>query len=101
MSVSKTLKEKIAALRTEDKDRLVRMGWEDRTSFEAIQIQFDLTQNEFIRFMRSILNRTSFKRWRQRATEQGHLKHEKKSGIKIDRFKCADQSLEGHVRRKK
>ncbi len=101
MSIAKKFKEKIAAFSFEDKERLIRMGWEDRTSFEAIEKQFGLSPNEFIKFMRSSLDSKGFERWRKRATEQGHLKHQQKSGIKIDRFKCADQSLEGYVKNKK
>ena len=101
MVVKKSLKEKIADFSFEDKERMIRMGWEDRTTFEAIETQFGLKQNEFIQFMRSSLERKAFERWRKRANEQGHLKHEKTRGVKTDRFKCAQQSLEGHVKRRK
>lgn len=74
---------------------MVRMGWEDRSTFEAIETQFGLTQNEFIRFMRSELDRNTFERWRRRANEQGHLKHEVKRGVKITRFKCTRQTVDG------
>lgn len=95
MGISRTLKEKIGVLSQSDKDRLVRMGWEDRTTFEAIFTQFGLTQNEFIRFMRTELDRNAYLRWRRRANEQGHLKHQKTRGVEIDRFKCSRQSVDG------
>lgn len=95
MGISKKLKQKIESLSSEDKDRLVRMGWEDRTSFEVIKAQFGLTQNEFIRFMRTELGDKAFDRWRRRATQQGHLKHQKKSGISAERFKCRRQTVDG------
>ncbi len=95
MSISKSLKEKIAALTDEDKDRMVRMGWEDRSTFEAIERQFGFSQNEFIRFMRTQLDRKAYDRWRRRANEQGHLKHEAKRGFKTTRFKCSRQSVDG------
>ncbi len=95
MGISVKFKDKIAKLTANDKDRLVRMGWEDRTTFDVIEKQFGLTQNEFIRFMRSELPRKDYDRWRRRANEQGHLKHEKKRGFKTTRFKSSRQSVEG------
>ena len=95
MGISAKLKSKIDQLTDSDKDRLVRMGWEDRTTFDVIEQQFGLTQNEFIRFMRTELDRKSYDRWRRRANEQGHLKHEKKRGFKTTRFKCSRQSVDG------
>lgn len=82
-------------LTTNEIDRLIRMGWEDRTTFEAIQTQFGLTPNQFVKFMRAHLPRKDFERWRKRATGQGHLKHEKTRGVKVDRFKCSRQSVDG------
>ncbi len=95
MGISVKFKDKIAKLTANDKDRLVRMGWEDRTTFDVIEKQFGLTQNEFIRFMRSELPRKDYDRWRRRANEQGHLKHEKKRGFKTTRFKSSRQSVDG------
>ena len=88
-------KEKWTNLSDNDIDRLIRMGWEDRTTFEAIQEQFQLTPNQFIQFMRAHLTKNDFARWRRRTNEQGHLKHEKTRGVKIDRFKCSRQSVDG------
>ncbi len=95
MGISKKLKKKIEAFSQSDIDRLVRMDWEDRTSFDAIEKQFGLTQNEFIRFMRTELDEKAFDRWRRRANEQGHLKHEKKRPAKVSRFKSSRQSVDG------
>jgi len=101
MGISSSFKERLAKFSEEDRDRLIRMGWEDRTTFDVIESQFGLTQNEFIRFMRSALDRKTFDRWRKRANQQGHLKHEKMRGVKISRFKAAGQSVEGRVKRYK
>lgn len=95
MGISKELKAKIEAFSDVDRDRLVRMGWEDRTTFESIEKQFGLSQNEFIRFMRTQLDRKAYDRWRRRANEQGQLKHEDKRGFKTTRFKCSRQSFDG------
>jgi uncharacterized protein (TIGR03643 family) len=101
MGISRALKEKVKAFTADDKERLIRMGWEDRTSFDAIEAQFGLTPNDFVRFMRSELDRKTFDRWRQRANERGQLKHERKSGGKATRFKCPEQTTEGRVKNRK
>ena len=62
----------------ENRDRVIRMCWEDRTPFEAIKNQFNLNPNEVIQFMRMALSVSDFKRWRMRANNSGHLKHLKK-----------------------
>lgn len=94
MGVSKKFKEKLEVLKPHY-DRMVRMGWEDRSTFDDIQTQFGLNPNEFVRFMRSELDRSSFERWRRRVHEQGQLKNEKTRGFKTSRFKCSRQSVDG------
>lgn len=94
MGVSKKFKEKLEILKP-DFDRMIRMGWEDRSTFDDIQTQFSLTPNEFVRFMRSQLERSQFERWRRRVFEQGQLKNEKIRGFKTSRFKCSRQSVDG------
>jgi uncharacterized protein (TIGR03643 family) len=95
MSISVKFKDKIKNLSDDDKDRLVRMGWEDRTTYEVIEAQFGLSQNEFVRFMRTQLDEKAYTRWRRRANEQGALKHQEKRGFKTTRFKCSRQSVDG------
>ena len=95
MGLSRSFKEKIAAFSDEERDRLVRMGWEDRSTFEAIQKQFGLSENEFVRLMRTQLSASAFARWRKRVHHQGQLKHELKRGFKSTRFKCSRQSTDG------
>lgn len=95
MGLSKKLKEKFNSIEIQDKDRLIRMGWEDRSTFESIEKQFGLTPNEFIQFMRFSLDQQTFNRWRKRTHAQGQLKHESKRGFKTTRFKCSRQSLDG------
>lgn len=98
MAISSRKKEKWQNLSVEDQDRLVRMGWEDRTTFDSIEFQFGLTPNEFVQFMRTQLDPKAYTRWRKRANEQGHLKHEKTRGVKIDRFKCSRQRTDGSTK---
>ena len=47
-------------------DRIIEMGWEDRTTFEDIRVQFDLLEKEVIALMKANLKRTSFLNWRKR-----------------------------------
>ncbi len=73
MGISTKFKEKITKLNQDDKDRLVRMGWEDRTTFDVIEKQFGFTPNEFVQFMRTQLERKTYDRWRKRANQQAKL----------------------------
>ena len=95
MAHTKKLNEKIQDLSPDDRDRLVRMGWEDRTTFDAIEVQFGLSPNEFVKFMRTQLERTAFLLWRKRVHHQGKLKNEKTRGFKTTRFKSSRQSVDG------
>lgn len=71
-------------------DRIIEMAWEDRTPFEAIQIQFHLSEADTIALMRKELKPSSFRRWRARV--QGRAtKHANKRVAGISRFKCALQ----------
>ena len=101
MGVSKTLKEKIKNLSDDDRDRLVRMGWEDRTTFDVIELQFGISPNDFVRFMRTELSAKAFALWRKRVHEQGSLKNEKTRGFKTTRFKSSRQSVDGITMGKK
>ncbi len=51
-----------------DIDRIIEMAWEDRTPFEAITYQFNLTEKEVIHLMRSNLKTSSFRIWRKRVS---------------------------------
>jgi uncharacterized protein (TIGR03643 family) len=71
-------------------DRIIEMAWEDRTTFESIQFQFGLKEQEVIDLMRKEMKLKSFKRWRQRV--QGRkTKHEKLRSFSKGRFKCSRQ----------
>ena len=73
-----------------DIDRIIEMAWEDRTSFDAIKLQFGITEQEVIKLMRKEMKLSSFKLWRQRV--QGRkTKHDKLAGSDITRFKCSRQ----------
>ena len=71
-------------------DRIIEMGWEDRTPFDAITLQFGLKEQEVITLMRRNMKPSSFKLWRKRV--QGRkTKHIKKRSSEVDRFKCSRQ----------
>ena len=74
----------------EQLDRIIEMAWEDRTSFEAIKIQFDINQDEVIKIMRSSLKSKSFKIWRER-TKGRKTKHRKINDISPMRFRSKNQ----------
>lgn len=78
-------------LRPEQIDRIIEMAWEDRTPFDAIQMQFGLKEEQVIRMMRREMKSSSFKMWRARV--QGRkTKHLKQRGTASgDRFKCSRQ----------
>ena len=95
MSISRSLKKKFETYNLEDSDRIIRMGWEDRTSYAAIESQFGLSPSELVHFMRFSLDESSFKRWRRRVFEQGKLKNTPTSDF---RFKCKSQRMDGSTK---
>lgn len=74
-----------------DIDRIIEMAWEDRTPFEAIELQFGLTESDVIKLMRTELKRKSFNLWRKRVNSGTSQKHLKKRSEDINRFKCDRQ----------
>jgi uncharacterized protein (TIGR03643 family) len=73
-----------------EKDRIIEMAWEDRTTFDAILMQFGLKEQEVIDLMRFEMKPSSFKMWRERV--QGRkTKHEKLRNFQEGRFKCTRQ----------
>jgi uncharacterized protein (TIGR03643 family) len=69
-------------------DRVIEMAWEDRTPFEAIEVQFGLPEKEVIALMRKELKRSSFNLWRKRVHSGVSQKHRHKRSEDITRFKC-------------
>ena len=80
----------LPVLSERDIDRIIEMAWEDRTPFEAIEMQFGLNEQEVIKLMRRELKPSSWRLWRERAHQVSH-KHLKKRSSEIDRFKCTLQ----------
>ncbi len=75
---------------SEEIDRTIQMAWEDRTTFDAIKLQFGLTQGEVVHLMRKTLNRRSFRSWRKRMGGR-KTKHVERRGYEIGRFRAPGQ----------
>ena len=71
-------------------NRIIEMAWEDRTPFDVIYKEFDITQNELERLMRNNLKPSSFKLWRKRVSGR-KTKHIAKRSNQIDRHNCDRQ----------
>lgn len=71
-------------------DRIVEMAWEDRTTFDAIEFQFGLKEEEVIQLMRRNMKPSSFKMWRKRVQGRS-TKHQKLRENTKGRFKCTRQ----------
>ena len=78
---------------TEDIDRIIEMAWEDRTPFEAILVQFGLSEAAVIELMRRNLKESSFRLWRKRVNSGVSQKHLMKRNTQMNRFKCSRQRL--------
>lgn len=74
-----------------DIDRIIEMAWEDRTPFEAIEMQFGLKENDVKKIMRTQLKKSSYILWRKRVESGTSSKHVKKRSDEISRFKCTRQ----------
>jgi len=68
-------------------DRIIEMAWEDRTPFDAIQMQFGVSEAEVIAIMRKEMKASSFRMWRRRV--QGRAtKHVALRSSSVARHKC-------------
>ena len=77
----------IQTLTSLDIDRVIEMAWEDRTTFDAIRLQFGLNEAEVKSLMKKNLKFSSYKLWRERV-ESCKTKHAATRLNGINRFKC-------------
>jgi uncharacterized protein (TIGR03643 family) len=77
-------------LTPDEESRIIEMAWEDRTPFEAIQLQFGLNESQVILLMRRSLKRGSFKLWRERVSGRV-TKHLKLRSPDVSRGYCPTQ----------
>ena len=59
-----------------DVNSIIEMAWCDKTSFDSIKLQTNLSEKEVIKIMRSNLKKSSFQVWRERVYGR-KAKHEK------------------------
>jgi uncharacterized protein (TIGR03643 family) len=81
---------KLPEIDSEIINRVIEMAWEDRTPFEAIEIQYGLQEKQVIALMRREMKESSFKMWRKRVTGR-KTKHGEKHDFMSDRFKSDNQ----------
>jgi uncharacterized protein (TIGR03643 family) len=81
---------KIPDLEPTTVDRVIEMAWEDRTPFEAIKIQFGLSEKQVIALMRRSLKPSSYKTWRKRVTGR-KTKHLQQRSFGLGRFRSLNQ----------
>ena len=75
-----------------DCDRIVEMAWEDRTTFDAIKIQFGVPEADVIKLMRQEMKLKSWKMWRERVRNRA-TKHLKKRVFTEGRHKSSRQRI--------
>lgn len=73
-----------------DIDRIIEMAWEDRTPFDAIELQYNLKENEVRQLMRKYMKRSSFVMWRKRVKSR-KTKHLSLRSFVKGRFKSSNQ----------
>jgi uncharacterized protein (TIGR03643 family) len=78
-------------LDSETIDRVLEMAWEDRTTFESIELQFSLTEPQVIALMRREMKASSFRMWRKRVTGRT-TKHATRRDFISGRFKSQNQA---------
>ena len=78
-------------LRNSDIDRIIEMAWEDRTTFDSIEYQFGLKEQDVKQLMRENLKSSSYKLWRKRVYGR-KTKHLSKRDFVIGRHKSYDQN---------
>ena len=77
-------------LNEEGVSRVIEMAWEDRTPFEAIELNYGLSEPQVIKLMRSQLKPRSFKVWRERVTGR-KTKHGAFRSSEVTRGYCPTQ----------
>ena len=83
--------QKSIALSQSDIDRIIEMAWEDRTTFDAIETQYGLKEQEVKELMRENLKSSSYKLWRKRVNGR-KTKHLAKRDFTVGRHKSHDQN---------
>jgi uncharacterized protein (TIGR03643 family) len=80
----------VKSFNKEDISRIIEMAWEDRTPFEAIELQYSLKENDVREIMRREMKPSSFKMWRKRVSGR-KTKHLLMRSKEVKRFKSKNQ----------
>ena len=80
----------LETLSDEDISRVIEMAWEDRTPFEAIALNYGLSEPMVIQLMRRHLKAKTFKNWRTRVTGR-KTKHLQLRDKLVNRSHCSTQ----------
>jgi uncharacterized protein (TIGR03643 family) len=78
-------------LSNSDISRIIEMAWEDRTPFDAIEAQFNLSHDDVVALMRKYLKKKSFNLWRERVRGR-KTKHSELRDFKVGRHHSYDQN---------
>ena len=79
------------SLSESDISRIIEMAWEDRTTFDAIEAQFGINEQDVIKLMRNNMKPSSFKLWRKRVSGR-NTKHQAKRNFKVGGHVSSDQT---------
>ena len=71
-------------------DRIIEMAWADRPPFDAIELQYNIKENEVRQLMRKHMKRSSYVMWRKRVKSR-KTKHLSLRSIVKGRFKSSNQ----------
>ena len=78
-------------LKNSDIERIIEMAWDDRTTFNAIEYQFGLKEQNVKQLMRENLKPSSYKLWRKRVYGR-KTKHLSKRDFVVGRHRSYDQN---------
>ena len=51
-------------------DRIIEMAWQDRITFEAIEVNFGINESQVMRIMKQNLKPSSYRMWRKRVKQK-------------------------------
>ena len=85
-------------MNVEQRNEIIRMGWEDRTTFEEIEKKTGLKEADVIKLMRQSLKASSFRRWRKRVSgrmtkHEGKFRESRKELKKISTRDLLDREI--------
>jgi uncharacterized protein (TIGR03643 family) len=67
---------RIGSMNEQQRDRIIRMAWEDRTTFDEIREKTGYAEADVIKLMRKEMKPSSFRMWRRRVSGRA-TKHRK------------------------